>query len=344
MQILLRSVILISLALFVFACGDDNSSTAETPQETVSAPKVKPVPIPPFNKDSAYAFVAKQVSIGTREPGSKGIEECREWMISMLKKYDAEVHEQKFNATYYSGETHPGVNIIGKINPSHKNRVILAAHYDTRFIAEQDSDPTRQNDPILGADDGGSGVGILMEIARIISENPIDLGVDLIFFDAEDQGKRGGGIETRDTWCIGSQYWSKNPHESGYDAKFGILLDMVGAENATFSRENVKGVYRNATELTELYQKVWALARAMKKGSYFQNRIAGGITDDHYFVNTFAGITMIDIINRPMVSESGFGPHWHTHNDNIDIISPSTLGAVGQVVTAVIYKESTGAF
>jgi Zn-dependent M28 family amino/carboxypeptidase len=341
-----RSGILIIFASFVFACSNDSTSDKiSTPTGVKSKTETrKPVSIPPFNRDSAYTYVADQVAFGTRQPGSEGIENARKWMINTLKRFGAEVIEQKFDARFYTGETHASVNIIGKINPSHKNRIILAAHYDTRFMAEQDSDEARKNEPILGADDGASGVGVLMEIARLINDNPIDLGIDIVLFDAEDQGQRGNQPGSRKTWCIGSQYWSKTPHIRGYKANFGILLDMVGAKDATFNRENVKGEYRNADQVHDLYRNVWSLARAMGKGNHFLNRTVSWIIDDHYYVNTIAGITMIDIINKPPSDNIPFGLHWHTHNDNMDIIDKGTLGAVGQVVTAVLYRESTGAF
>jgi len=339
---------LIVFALFLNSCGDDNTSEKDTatkpPLEIPTASKPIPVAIPPFNRDSAYRFVAEQVAFGTRQPGSDGIEKARKWMIAKLEGYGAEVHEQNFDAAFYTGETHASVNIIGKINPSHSNRIILAAHYDTRFMAEQDSDDLRKNDPIPGADDGASGIGVLLEIARVISENPIDLGIDFVFFDAEDQGQRGNEPGSQNTWCIGSQYWSKTPHINGYRANFGILLDMVGAKDATFNKENVKGIYRNADTVHELYRKVWNLAQAMGKGNYFVNRTVSGIIDDHYFVNTIAGIPMIDIINKPPSENIPFGLHWHTHNDNMSVIDKRTLGAVGQVVTAVIYRESGSGF
>lgn len=343
-----RSGILIIFALILFSCGDDNTSEQDKTTTTTGVkPKVekpKPVTVPPFNRDSAYTFVAAQVALGTRQPGSEGIKNARKWMISTLERFGAEVVEQKFDASFYTGETHASVNIIGKINPANPNRIALAAHYDTRFMAEQDSDEARKEQPILGADDGASGVGVLMEIARIVSENPVDLGIDIIFFDAEDQGKRGSQPGSQDTWCIGSQYWSRSPHTPGYKPNFGILLDMVGAKDATFNRENVQGIYRNADQVHDLYRKVWNLAKAMGKGNYFLNRTVSGIVDDHYYVNTIAGITMIDIINKPPSDDKSFGLHWHTHDDNMDVIDKGTLGAVGQVVTAVVYRESTGAF
>ena len=343
-----KALLLLLLPLFVISCGGDEGNTVvdETPvaTETPAKPKPKPVKVPAFNRDSAYNFVAAQVDLGPRPPGSDELAACRDYLANTLERFGATVTRQEFDANFHFGETHASENIIGAFNPDHPNRVILAAHFDTRYIAEEDQNTELQDKPILGADDGASGVGVLLEIARIINENPIDLGIDIVFFDAEDQGQRGGGQETIRTWCLGSQYWSKTPHKPGYSANFGILLDMVGAETAFFNKENVQGAYRHAPEVHELYRKVWNLAKAMGKGKHFQNRTVSGIVDDHYFVNLIAGIPMIDIINKPPTAEQGFGPHWHTHDDNLDIISKSTLGSVGQVVTAVIYRESGGGF
>ena len=340
------AVLAVILAISIVACGDDNSSTGDSSTVTQAEPKPEPrsVKVPAFNRDSAFHFVEAQVDFGPREPGSEAIKECRDWMVAKLEQYGAQVTRQEFNATFYYGETHPSENIIGSFNPDHPRRVILAAHYDTRFMAEEDNDPTMQDKPIDGADDGASGVGVLIEIARILSENPIDLGVDIIFFDAEDQGQRGNAQGSVETWCLGSQYWSRRPHVNGYDAEYGILLDMVGAEDAFFNKENVSGAVRHASDVHDLYRRVWSLAKSMGKGRYFQDRTISGIVDDHYFVNTIAGITMIDIINKPPSADVGFGPHWHTHDDDIDIINRNTLAAVGQVVTAVIYRESGFSF
>ena len=338
-------VLLAAITITLSGCSDDNSSTSQSSGQTgTPAEAEKPVVIPPFNRDSAYAYVERQVELGPRNPGSEGIAAVRDWMEEMLKGYGAVVVRQDFNARLYTGDSYPSENIIASFNPGHRRRVILAAHYDTRFIAEEDPDEAKREMPIDGADDGASGVGVLIEIARIISENPIDLGIDIIMFDAEDQGKRGDGANTTETWCLGSQHWSRNPHKQGYNAEYGILLDMVGSKAAFFNKENVGRLYPHSNQVHQLYNKVWSLARAMGKGRYFQNRTIEGIVDDHYFVNRDAGIPMIDIINKPPNSQAGFGEHWHTHGDNMSIIDKNTLGSVGQVVTAVIYREAAGKF
>jgi len=328
--------------LLVIGCRSDSSSHSSGNDQELAT---TPVSIPSFNRDSAYAFVAAQLEFGPRNPGSPGIEACRDWIVDKLEGYGAEVIRQKFKAEIHDGSVFPSENLIGQFNPENRNRIVFAAHYDTRAIAEEDPDPAKRDQPIPGADDGGSGVGVLLEIARLLHEQKIDLGVDIIFFDVEDQGTRNSDADPDNTsWCIGSQYWSKNLHRSNYKPRFGILLDMVGSRNAFFNKENVANLYPHYKEVHTLYNKVWNLAAAMGKGRYFQNRTIGGIIDDHYFVNSIAGIPMIDIINKAPGNEQTFGAHWHTHGDDISVIDKNTLAAVGQVVTAVVYRTAGGTF
>lgn len=288
-------------------------------------------------RDSAYAMVARQVAFGPRVPGSEGHQATRQWLVKTLKSYGATVKEQSFKAaTATIGEVR-GTNIIASFNPTYARRVILAAHWDTRFAADEDDERTKE--PIDGADDGGSGVGVLLEIARLLQENPIPIGVDIILFDAEDQGTTGG---SEDTWCLGSQYWAQNPHINGYRAEYGILLDMVGAKGAVFQKEDVSQVFppEKAKRIHQLYDKVWTLAAGMKKQDLFLNVKGKPFIDDHFYVNKFTEIPMIDIIHKPLESAKGFGTHWHTHEDSMSIIDPSVLGSVGQVVLAYLYQSS----
>ncbi len=329
-----RILFMLALIISAIACGSDKETESET--EVPAEPKPKAV-IPAFNADSAYAFIEKQLSFGPRVPGSAGHKACKEWLVSTLGQWADDVIEQDFKAKNIDGSTPTATNIIAVFNPDIKERIILSAHWDTRAVADYDEDTSRKKDPIPGADDGGSGVGVLLEIARILKENKIDLGVDIVLFDAEDQGAEGG--EDMESWCQGAQYWSRNPHEKGYRASFGILLDMVGSEGARFTKEGISTRYAN-----QIVEKVWPLAQGMGYGGFFVNENTGPITDDHYYVNVIAGIPMIDIINRPHTTTTGFGHYWHTHDDTIDVISKTTLRAVGQVVLAVTFKTSDGTF
>ncbi len=327
-------LVFVTLSLIFWSCKDEN--TSPKPKTTTQQKTVK---IPAFQQDSAYAYIEKQVSFGPRVPGTVEHKACKDWLVSKLESYGADVIVQDFIANIYTGDRWQSYNIIGQFNPKASKRVILAAHWDSRMIAEEDSDKSRINEPILGADDGGSGVGVLVEIARLLHKNPLeDLGIDIILFDAEDQGKRGPD-EPNTNWCLGAQHWSKNKHKNGYRANYGILLDMVGGKNPIFGKDQVSKAYAGV-----LQEKLWNMAHAMGYSNMFSMDITGSIVDDHYFVNTIAGIPMVDIINHNNKTGTGFASHWHTHKDDMSAINKRTLKVVGQVVTAAIYKESIDKF
>ncbi|MEO7174415.1 MAG: M28 family peptidase [Saprospiraceae bacterium] len=305
--------------------------------EVIEEPPAEEVKVPVFESDSAYQYVRQQVEFGPRSPNSDAHRKCKDWLVAKLKSFGAEVSEQKFEAKLYTGVVMNSSNIVASFNPSSKKRVLLASHWDSRFIADQDDNPANQKKAILGADDGASGVGILLELARAIQGNPLKMGVDIVLFDAEDQGQDGGGDPL--SWCIGSQHWAKEAKNKGYNAKWGILLDMVGAKNARFPQEGASMKYA-----PDVVQKVWQLAQGMGFGNYFVNEPANGITDDHVFVNEIAGVRMIDIINLPLGSPKGFVSHWHTQADDLTAVDKNTIHAVGQIITAAVYREANGSF
>lgn len=322
------------LVILLTACKNDPVVTTNAKdQPTASAP----IKVPVFAKDSAYQNIEQQVAFGPRVPGTDAHKATRKWLVEKLKRAGASVTEQTFKAKTSTIGDVRAANIIASFNPGYTRRVLLAAHWDTRYTADEDTEATDQ--PIDGADDGGSGVGVLLEIARLIHENPISIGVDIILFDAEDQGSTQGG---RESWCLGSQYWGKNPHVKSYRADYGILLDMVGAKGAVFRKEKLTGIFypSKVNRIHNVYNKVWALAKGMNKSAYFLDTNTGPVTDDHYFVNLYTDIPMIDIIYKSIENPNGFGVHWHTHDDNMSIIDANTLGVVGQVVTAYLYNSS----
>lgn len=332
--------LLIMAGLFFSSCQDDEKPVEATPPPVTK--KYTKVKIPRFDRDSAYQFIEKQVNFGPRVPNTDTHKATKEWLVSKFKEYADNVIEQDFQATAYNDVVLNGTNIIAQFNPDNADRVVLAAHWDTRPIADSPLSTERREEPIAGADDGGSGVGILLEIARQLKANPIGLGIDIVLFDAEDYGAPSDfkpQQNTALTWGLGSQHWSKNLHEANYKPQFGILLDMVGSKNARFTREGVSMYYA-----PQVMNKVWKLAKGMGYGNYFDMEKTGQITDDHVFVNEYAKIPMIDIINRPIVSQSGFGEYWHTHDDDMDVIDKRTLRAVGQVVLATIYGQNNGDF
>ncbi len=311
-------------------CSGSSSSSSQT--TTPPEPKeIVKVDIPTFSVDTAYNFTAKQVSFGPRVPNTSAHKACRAWLVKKLKSYGAVVVEQVLAEKHWSGKTHNGANIIAKFNPQNPRRVMLAAHWDSRAMADKEPDVAKRTKAIDGADDGASGVGILLEIARCFKEKPTELGLDIVLFDLEDNGKDSDdGENTAATWCLGSQYWAKN--KGSYQARFGILLDMVGAKNATFPKEGVSMDY--APEITN---KIWSIAQRLGHSKYFLNQAGGAITDDHAYVNQ-AGIPMVDIIN---LSPGGsFGHYHHTLGDNMSVIDKETMKAVMETVLTVVYSEA----
>lgn len=284
-----------------------------------------------FEGDSAFAFVKAQVDFGPRTPNSEAHEKCADYLTTKLLQYCDTVYVQSFVATAYDGKKLNSKNIIGSFSPEKENRILLASHWDSRPMADHDAIEANQSKPIDGADDGASGVGVLLELARQLQKDRPEVGIDIIFFDAEDYGTPSSVNIPGDWWCLGSQYWAKNPHIEGYKANFGILLDMVGAPDAKFYHEYISGYYAR-----EIVSKVWGTANKLGYGDLFINQQANPITDDHYYVNTLAHIPMIDIIHQDNTTGTGFRSVWHTTNDNINNISAATLEKVGKVLRTVI--------
>ncbi|MCC6726831.1 MAG: M28 family peptidase [Saprospiraceae bacterium] len=323
-----------TMLLFMFSCKHEPSTTPSEQQ-----PNIQPVAVPKFERDSALAFVKKQVDFGPRVPNTDAHKRCKEWLVAQFTAFGLKVTEQPFSAKAYTGKTLNGVNIIAQHKPEATKRIFIAAHWDSRHIADSPLSKDRQKEPILGADDGGSGVGVLLEIARVLQASPAELGVDLVLFDAEDHGDDNDESPNPNSWCLGSQHWSRNLVPSGYSPKYGILLDMVGAKGARFTKEGVSMNFAPA-----VMNKVWKTAQNLGYTNYFVEDKSGPVTDDHYFVNTIAKLPMIDIIGKSGDTQTGFGAHWHTHNDNIDIIDVRALRAVGQTLLEVIYQEAAGKF
>lgn len=317
------------MGLLACSCGQKTVSNTSVSQDYQQVS-------PDFNADSAYYFVDKQVSFGSRVPNSEAHKLCGDFLVSQLQSFGAKVFEQKTDLKAFDGTVLHARNIIGSFNSEKSERVLLFAHWDTRPFSDQDPDVKKHHTPVQGANDGASGVGVLLEVARLLKAKSPDLGVDIIFFDAEDYGTPyfADNADAGEWWCLGSQYWSKNPHVPGYKARFGILLDMVGAPDAAFLKEAMSRKYAAG-----VVEKVWGAARDLGYGKYFVDKNGGGITDDHIPVNENRGVPSIDIIHYDSNTDSGFGWYWHTSKDDMNNISKETLKAVGQTILEVVYKE-----
>ena len=319
-QIVLTCLCFIAL---LSACKDEPKQQQQN-QQTIPT-----IARPNFSADSAYLYVQQQVDFGPRVPETEAHNKAVNWLTSKMSSFADTSIVQTGTGTMYNGKEIPVKNIISSFNLAEERRILLAAHYDSRHIADKDDDRTEE--PILGANDGASGVGVLLEIARQLQASNTKLGIDIIFFDAEDLGSpQGSNNNKAEFWCLGSQYWGQNPHTPNYRASYGILLDMVGAQNATFQFERY--AYQNAAPL---YTKTWNAAIGLGYDYLFQKQVGSTITDDHIFVHKYRGFPMINIIDHD-VRKGGFGDFHHTHEDDMSTIDPETLQAVGEVVLAVV--------
>ncbi len=322
----IRHILSTAILFICFACNNAPKE-AKSQQIAVSKPQIK---IPVFDKEMAYNYVAAQVAFGPRIPESEAHLNCAEYLVNTLKEFTPNVQVQEFKTRLPSKKVVNGKNIIASFQPEKKSRVLLCAHWDSRPFADQEEDEAKHNTPIDGANDGASGVGVLLEIARHLSIQNTGVGIDIIFFDVEDSGLSG----TNESWALGAQYWSKNPHIPNYTARYGILLDMVGTNNPTFNFEMTSYTYAS-----HILKKVWKTAKTLGYQQYFLEQISGGILDDHVYINENRNIPTIDIIHYDNSSSTGFFEHWHKLGDDMSSINKNTLDMVGRTVLKVIYEE-----
>ena len=336
---------LAALAGLLFLTGCPDRKPVETADSGAAAAlKLRKAPV--FNADSAYAFTAKQVAYGPRVPNSKAHIATGDWLVAKLKGYGLKVMQQPFEAMTFDGTNIHARNIIAQYQPTAARRVAIFGHWDTRPFADDEKDPKKKNAPMDGASDGASAVAVALEMARVLSQQPDSLapnvGVDFIFFDAEDWGhdettqkdlkNQLEGSDT-DSWCLGSQYWAKNLLPAGYKAEYGVLLDMVGAKGASFTREET-----SRTKARAALDKIWNTAAQLGYSDFFRFQDTGGITDDHVYTNR-AGIPTLDIYDHPTYGDSYFPAYHHATTDNMSIIDRKPMKAVGQTLMQVLYQE-----
>lgn len=304
------------------ACGSTGTSTTSETNSPDTATSAAQAIRKAFDGEGAYALTRQQCDFGPRVPGTPAHAKCAKWLESTLKGSCDTVMVQT-GTVQTATEGKMGIkNIIGIINPEASQRLLLLAHWDTRPWADNDPDASNHSKPVMGANDGASGVGVLLQLASQLKAESPTIGVDIVLVDAEDMGED----DNEESWGLGTQYWVQHPHVKGYKPLFGILLDMVGASDATFTREYYSTQYAGG-----FVDLVWKCAA----GSHFINAQGGAVTDDHVFVNR-AGIPCVDIIDLRSDSPTGFCPEWHTINDTMGAIDPATLAQVGQTLLNVI--------
>jgi hypothetical protein len=336
------TIIMTTLLLTLTACGGSKNTQDGTAGMTPVGPA--------FMADSAYRYCEEQCQFGPRTMNSEAHELCGQWIAGKFRSFGLQVTEQRANLKGYDGTMLKSTNIIASYRPELTDRVMLCAHWDSRPWADNDPDEQNWKKPVMAANDGASGVGIMIEIARLLNDGeqmtgdstatqrPLpNIGIDFICFDAEDWGvpQWSDAPDASDSWALGAQHWSAQPHADGYKPRYGILLDMVGGQGARFYRELYSKDYAPS-----VVKRVWQAAQVVGFGSFFPQKDGGRITDDHVPVNQVAGIPCIDIIPYyPDCEASSFGPTWHTLNDDMQHLDRTTLQAVGQTLVQVLFSE-----
>lgn len=315
-----------------FACT--KSKTTRTIEEATDPTELI---LGQFNADSAYNFIKQQVDFGPRVPGSAAHKACRNYLIDKLRSYNPDsMIIQDATVTAFNGDVLPITNIIAGWNTNAARRVLLVAHWDTRPWSDEETDAEARLLPVDGANDGASGVAVLLEIARNMALREPNIGIDIMFADAEDYGDNSTFDQSESTWCLGTQYWIKSgmpPYRPGNMPVYGILLDMVGGRNARFHYE-----YYSQLDARTPTIKVWSEASNLGYSDVFVRRVGAAVTDDHIFI-TRAGIPTTNIIENLNEQTQSFAPTWHTNSDNLENIDRNSLKAVGETVLNVIYKE-----
>ena len=336
------SFCLFTLLLFMTSCGTTKKSQQNS----------QPVVNIEFNADSAYAFCAAQCAFGPRTMNSEAHERCLQWVQQKFQDYGCQVTLQQADLRGYDGTILKSTNIIARqpsaISRQPSSRILVCAHWDSRPWADNDPDSANWRKPVMAANDGASGVAVMLELARLLQQHDsARVAVDFVCFDAEDWGVPQWSDEVdADSWALGAQHWAASyasapvpaastAGESHPSYDYAILLDMVGGQGAKFYHE-----YYSLQYARPVVEKVWQAASAAGYGSFFPSKEGGGVTDDHIPVNEKAHIPCIDIINHyPDCEQSSFGPTWHTVNDDMQHLDKNTLQAVGQTLVQLIYSD-----
>ena len=328
----MKYILIVILTALLGACGGKSGKNIGGPDTITLAP------CPTFNTDTCMKYIQEQCDFGPRVTGSEAAKLCRQYLAGQFRRLGAEVSEQQANVTLWDGSERPACNIIARLNPGNQDRILICSHWDSRPWADNDEDEQNHRTPVPAANDGASGVAMMMEICRLLQQKPIRVGIDFVCFDAEDMGTPQWAEtqeSTSDTWCLGSRFWAERAREEGYRARYGVLLDMVGGRGSVFPAEKVSQEY--AQPVASLMIR---LGNQLGYGHYFPlNREGGYLMDDHVNVNRIARVPCIDIVPYFTDGPSSFGPTWHTVNDTPENIDPNVLEAVGQTLTQLIYNE-----
>lgn len=321
----ISSLIIILLLVVTFNSCSEKKVEVSKPLYQLQSNAV----IPTFDAKNAYQYIKEQIKFGPRNPNSKAHVATLNYLTNTLSKFTQTVIKQPFTYTGYNGEKLQLTNIIAKFNPKVKNRILISAHWDSRPRSEHAKDPAKRKLPVLGANDGASGVGVILELAKILSKNKIDYGIDLVLFDGEDYGKESD----LSNFSLGSKYYASKMITENYPA-FAVLLDMVGDKDAQFPIES--NSYEYAPDIVNMF---WNKAAQIGADKFIFSK-SQPIYDDHIPLNQ-AGIRTIDIIDSDLIGADTPNKrrnYWHTDKDTIENIGVETLQQVGNVLTNIIYS------
>lgn len=304
-----------AVILLIFVSAAVTGCSAGPVTTSVKPPASQPVP---FNADNSFSILKKQCGFGPRPVGTVAHDQTRDYLIQEMKKYAQTIEIQDFSCVL-DDKNQTLTNIIGRFGNSSSNSVLLSAHWDTRPIADRDPDPLKRKTPIIGANDGASGVAVLLELARIFHDTPPAVPVTIILFDGEDYGPTGQDM------FLGSRYFaSQLGQPTGY--RYGILLDMIGDKDLGIYREG-----NSQISAKPVVDNIWSIAASLKYSQYFINKVKYSISDDHLPLID-AGLPCADLIDFDY-------KYWHTTGDTVDKCSSQSLKVVGDTIAKVVYSE-----
>lgn len=283
--------------------------------------KEKPRPPQEFEGATAFGYIEQQVGFGPRIPGTDAHRKMADWLDSLLRQRADTVIVQSWSHVTAKGDTLPLRNFIARFNPAAEKRVLLLAHWDSRPVSDspRSRDPAR---PVPGANDGGSGVAVLLGVADALKRTPPATGVDLLFVDGEDYGDFS---KTPKDVLIGSRYYGAH-QVPGPKPLYAVLFDLVGDKDLQLYQEG-----NSLTGSPEVVSLVWDTAKDLGYGGYFIASPRHTLIDDHIELQK-AGIRAIDVVDFDY-------PAWHTPDDTIDKVSAASLQVVGDVALALIRRE-----
>jgi glutaminyl-peptide cyclotransferase len=321
-------LVFIGMAFMFLYCNKDKKQ----PETETKQPKFNFVAkaVPKFNSERAWAFLVNQVKFGPRSPNTRAHDECLEYLKTRLQETTPNVVLQNFAHKGYKNETLKMTNIIASYEVQIGTRILLCAHWDSRPRADKETDPKKKTQAIPGANDGASGVAVLLELAKIMKDNPPSIGIDILLVDGEDYGEEGD----LESYFLGARHFIKTK-SGNYMPIYGILLDLVGDKNLSIPKET-----NSISYMPQLVNHIWNIAGELNI-SAFKQTTGGGVSDDHVILSQ-GGIPCIDIIDQDLVSNSSDNPdrnYWHTLRDTPERCSKESLKSVGDVLLTFIYSK-----